>query len=92
MKRLSGLFSVKCCFFTIMMTVAPLTSFYVSKAFIFQGIFRMEDGSSYIYSAGVAVIVVHVILIGFIYVAFRDDRPDKKTRADLAKESTGKRD
>lgn len=82
----------KMLFFTIMMTVAPLTSFYISKAFIFQGIFRMEDANSYLYSAGVAVVVVHIILIAFLYVAFRDDRPAQKTRADLVKESTGKRD
>lgn len=82
----------KMLFFTIMMTVAPLTSFYISKAFIFEGLFRMADSNSYIYSAGVAVVIVHIILIAFLYVAFRDDRPDKKSRADLAKESTGKRD
>ena len=49
-------------------------------------------GSSYIYSAFVAVIVIHIILIAFIYVAFRGDRSTKKTKTDLVKESTGKKD
>jgi len=82
----------KMLFFTIMMTIAPLTSFYVSKDYVFEGIFHMENTSSYIYSAFIAVVVVHIILFAFLYVAFRDDRPGKKTKADLIKESTGKKD
>jgi len=82
----------KMLFFTIMMTVAPLTSFFISKDYIFEGIFNMASSTSYIYSAFVAVLVVHIILFAFLYVAFRDDRPSQKTKADLVKESTGKKD
>ena len=82
----------KMLFFTVMMTVAPLTSFYISKAFIFEGMFGMDDNKSYIYSAAVAVIIVHIILFAFLYVAFRDDRSGKKSKADQLKASTGKRD
>jgi hypothetical protein len=52
----------------------------------------MENTNSYIYSAFVAVVVVHIILFAFLYVAFRDDGSGKKTKADLVKESTGKKD
>jgi NADH:ubiquinone oxidoreductase subunit 5 (subunit L)/multisubunit Na+/H+ antiporter MnhA subunit len=82
----------KMLFFTVMMTVAPLSSFYFSKDFIFEGIFHMENNSSYIYSAFVAVVIVHIILFAFVYVAFRDDGSKKKTKADLIKESAGKKD
>jgi NADH:ubiquinone oxidoreductase subunit 5 (subunit L)/multisubunit Na+/H+ antiporter MnhA subunit len=82
----------KMLFFTIMMTVAPLTSFFISKDYIFEGIFNMASSTSYLYSAFVAVLVVHIILFAFLYVAFRDDRPSQKTKADLVKESTGKKD
>jgi hypothetical protein len=52
----------------------------------------MTNNNSYIYAAFVAVVVVHIILIAFLYVAFRDDQPGKKTKTDLIKESTGKKD
>lgn len=82
----------KMLFFTIMMTVAPLSSFFISKSFIFEGIFKMESGTSYIYAAFIAVVVVHIILFGFVYVAFRDTGSAQKTKADLIKQSTGKKD
>jgi NADH:ubiquinone oxidoreductase subunit 5 (subunit L)/multisubunit Na+/H+ antiporter MnhA subunit len=82
----------KMLFFTVMMTIAPLSLFFISKNYIFEGIFNMENSSSYIYSAVVAVIVVHIILFAFVYVAFRDDRSTKKTKIDLIKETTGKKD
>lgn len=82
----------KMLFFTIMMTVAPLASFFISKDVIFEGMFQMATSSSYIYSAFVAVVVVHIILFAFVYVAFRDDGSRQKTKAELAKEITGKKD
>lgn len=82
----------KMLFFTIMLTLAPIASFFISKDYIFGGIFNMTDNRSYMCSAGVAVIIVHVILVAFLYVAFRDDRTGKKTKADLIKESAGKKD
>ncbi|CAF0722952.1 unnamed protein product [Rotaria sp. Silwood1] len=82
----------KMLFFTVMMTLAPITSFFLTKDYIFAGILNITDTSSYIYSAAVAVIVVHIILIAFLYVAFRDDRSGKKTKIELMKESTGKKD
>ena len=81
----------KMLFFTIMMTVAPLTSFFISKNLIFEGVLNMSDNSSYIYAAGVAVFIVHVILFAFVYVAFRDDSSSKKTKIDLAKQTTDRK-
>ena len=82
----------KMLFFTVMMTVVPITSFFISKAYIFEGIFNMADSSSYLYSAGLAVIVVHIILVAFLYVAFRDDQSAAKTKVDIIKRSAGKKD
>jgi hypothetical protein len=82
----------KMLFFTVMLTIAPLTSFFISKYYVFETIFSMTNNNSYIYAAFVAVVVVHIILIAFLYVAFRDDQPGKKTKTDLIKESTGKKD
>ncbi|CAF0737617.1 unnamed protein product [Didymodactylos carnosus] len=68
----------KMLFFTLLMIFAPLTSYFVSKEFIFDGFFNMSDRSSYISSVIVTVVVIHVILIGFLVVAFREDKSDKK--------------
>ena len=83
----------KMLFFTVMMTVAPIGSFFLSREFLFDRVLHLSDSNTYIYSAGVAVIVVHVILIAFLYVAFRDDRSGKKkTAMEVLKEAAGKKD
>lgn len=82
----------KMVFFTLLMTIAPLSSFFIAKDYVFQGIFHVSNASSYTYSAIVAVIVVHIVLIAFLFVAFREDIPGTKKPVDAAKESTGKKD
>ncbi|CAF0890567.1 unnamed protein product [Rotaria sordida] len=82
----------KMLFFTLLMTVAPLASFFIAKDYIFEGIFKISSRNSYTYSAIVAVIVVHIVLIAFLFVAFRENIPVKKTFIEKAKESTGKTD
>ena len=74
------------------MTIAPLGSFFIAKDYVFEGFFHVSSRSSYTYSAVVAVIVVHIVLIAFLFVAFREDIPSKKKSADVAKASTGKAD
>ena len=80
----------KMLFFTLLMTIAPLGSFFIAKDYVFQGIFHVSNGSSYTYSAIVAVIVVHIVLIAFLFAAFREEIPGKKKST--AKDSTGKQD
>ena len=82
----------KMLFFTLLMTIAPLSSFFIAKKYVFEGIFHVSTGNSYTYSAIVAVIVVHIVLIAFLFVAFREDIPEKKKSIDAVKESTGKKD
>lgn len=72
----------KMLFFIILMAVAPLASFFIAKDYIFEGIFHVSSGSSYTYSAIVAVIVVHIVLITFIFVAFREEIPTKNDSSD----------
>ena len=82
----------KMLFFTLLMTIAPLGSFFLSKDYVFQGFFNVSYASSYTYAAIVAVIVVHIVLISFLFVAFREDIPMKKTALERSKESAGKKD
>ncbi|CAF1118789.1 unnamed protein product [Adineta steineri] len=78
--------------FTVMLTVAPLSSFFLSKYYIFEGMFDMTNSNSHMYAAFVAVGIVHVILAAFLFVAFRDDTPAKKSKLELLKEAAGKKD
>ena len=82
----------KMLFFTLLMTIAPLASFFIAKDYVFEGIFNIPSRNSYTYSAIVAVIVVHIVLITFLFVAFRENIPVKKTVIETEKESTGKKD
>lgn len=79
----------KMLFFTLLMTLAPIASFFISKGYFFDILFDAQQYNTNIYAAVVAVLVVHVVLIAFLYVAFRDDRTSKKDRQ---KEMTGKKD
>lgn len=48
-----------------------------------SGILGMAGGNSYFYAAIVAIVVVHVILACFIYVAFtEDDTPRPQFKQD----------
>lgn len=79
-------------FFIILMAVLPLASFFIAKDYVFEGIFNISSRYSYTYSAIVAVIVVHIVLIAFLFVAFWENIPGKKPSSDVAKQSTGKKD
>lgn len=70
----------KMVFFTLLMTVAPLGSFFIAKDYIFEGYFQISNRYSYTYSAVVAVIVVHIVLISFLIVAFRENIPNEKKK------------
>ncbi|ESO93859.1 hypothetical protein LOTGIDRAFT_209403 [Lottia gigantea] len=59
--------------FSIAMCVLPITTYFMSKAVIFEGIIGLPHQSSYFYAAISSIVVVHIILGLFIYVAFTED-------------------
>ncbi|CAG9563019.1 unnamed protein product [Danaus chrysippus] len=66
---------IKYCLFII---IVPVVSFFVSKLILFDAVFRLEAVSSSIYSAVVAVIVLHVTLGLYIYKAYGEsEKPSK---------------
>ena len=79
----------KMLFFTILMTTAPFAAFYIAKDYVFEGLLDVSQRYSYTYSAIVAVIVVHIVLITFLFVAFREEIPGDKKSND---EATRKKD
>ncbi|KYN00865.1 Vacuolar ATPase assembly integral membrane protein VMA21 [Cyphomyrmex costatus] len=51
----------------------PVISFFTSKIFLFDGILGFSEVLSNVYSAGVAVLVLHFALGLFIYRAYFHD-------------------
>ncbi|XP_029165166.1 vacuolar ATPase assembly integral membrane protein VMA21 homolog [Nylanderia fulva] len=59
---------------SVVILALPVIAFFTSKVFLFDGIFGLNNVPSNVYSAGVAVIVLHIALGAFIYRAYFDDR------------------
>ncbi|XP_020293354.1 vacuolar ATPase assembly integral membrane protein VMA21 homolog [Pseudomyrmex gracilis] len=52
----------------------PVITFFLSKAYLSDGIFGLTDMQSKVYSAGVAVLVLHIAFGHFIFRVFFDER------------------
>lgn len=59
---------------SVVILALPVIAFFASKVFLFDAILGLTNIRSNVYSAGVAVIVLHVALGAFIYRAYFDDR------------------
>ncbi|KAG7206375.1 hypothetical protein KM043_003741 [Ampulex compressa] len=69
-------------FHCIVIIALPVLSFFMSKLFIFDGLLGLNNVPSNVYSAGVAVLVLHVALGAFIYRAYFDDHAKTQTKKD----------
>ncbi|XP_053973493.1 vacuolar ATPase assembly integral membrane protein VMA21 homolog [Hylaeus anthracinus] len=69
-------------FHCLIIIALPVLSFFTSKIFIFDGLLRLSHVPSNVYSAGVAIIVLHVALGAFIYRAYFDDQSKTQTKRD----------
>ncbi|XP_019865798.1 vacuolar ATPase assembly integral membrane protein VMA21 homolog [Aethina tumida] len=61
--------------------LAPISSFFIAKFIIFEGIFGLNNLPSNVWSAVLAVIVLHVALGMYIYRAYFEAekvKPDMK--------------
>uniref|UniRef100_A0A5S6QRM1 MYND-type domain-containing protein n=1 Tax=Trichuris muris TaxID=70415 RepID=A0A5S6QRM1_TRIMR len=62
----------KLTFFSLAVIVVPLSSMFISKRYIFEGIFGISSNHSITMSAVVAVLLVHVVLVAFVYSAMSE--------------------
>lgn len=60
----------------------PVLSFFMSKIIIFDGLLGSNSVPSNVYSAAVAIVVLHVSLGAFIYRAYFDDRSKTQVKKD----------
>ncbi|XP_023934276.1 vacuolar ATPase assembly integral membrane protein VMA21 homolog [Bicyclus anynana] len=72
---------IKYCLFII---IVPVLSFFVVKILIFDSILKLEAVTSSVYSAVVAVVVLHVTLGLYIYRAYSESEkaPTKPVKKD----------
>ncbi|XP_076675772.1 vacuolar ATPase assembly integral membrane protein VMA21 homolog [Andrena cerasifolii] len=69
-------------FHSLVIIALPVLSFFTSKIFIFDGLLGLNDVPSNVYSAAVAILVLHVALGAFIYRAYFDDQSKTQTKQD----------
>ncbi|GAA5973629.1 hypothetical protein JCM21900_003489 [Sporobolomyces salmonicolor] len=74
---------LKLALFTLAMVLGPIGTYYATRDWYF--------GSNLTGAALSAVTVANAILVGFVYMAFREDR-DEQERSDTLKEQTGKKE
>jgi len=71
--------------FSLSIIGLPLSSMFLTKRYLFEGYFGYSSQDSITYAAVVAVVLVHLVLATFVYVAWNEtDQPaatvkDKKT-------------
>ncbi|XP_012351154.1 LOW QUALITY PROTEIN: vacuolar ATPase assembly integral membrane protein VMA21 homolog [Apis florea] len=83
MKELPELQVFKTVLFHCVVIIAlPVLSFFTSKIFIFDGLLGLNHVPSNVYSAAVAILVLHVALGSFIYRAYFDDQSKTQTKRD----------
>lgn len=61
-------------YYSVVILVIPIIVFFTSKTFLFDGILGLNNVTSNVYSAGVAIIVLHIAVGVFIYRAYFDER------------------
>ncbi|XP_076619214.1 vacuolar ATPase assembly integral membrane protein VMA21 homolog [Colletes latitarsis] len=69
-------------FYCIVIIALPVLLFFVSKIFIFDGLLGLNHVPSNVYSAGVAIVALHLALGAFIYRAYFDDQSKTQTKRD----------
>ncbi|XP_076375796.1 vacuolar ATPase assembly integral membrane protein VMA21 homolog [Megalopta genalis] len=69
-------------FHCVVIIALPVLSFFTSKIFIFDGLLGLNHVPSNVYSAVVAILVLHVALGAFIYRAYFDDQSKTQSKQD----------
>ncbi|KAM3968143.1 vacuolar ATPase assembly integral membrane protein VMA21 homolog [Aphomia sociella] len=65
--------------YCLVIIIVPVLSFFSVKVVLFDGILRLEPITSSVYSAVIAVVVLHVTLGLYIYRAYNEvDKPPPK--------------
>ncbi|XP_032675691.1 vacuolar ATPase assembly integral membrane protein VMA21 homolog [Odontomachus brunneus] len=69
-------------YYSVVIIALPVISFFTSKIFLFDGLLGLNNVPSNVYSAAVAVLVLHIALGAFIYRAYFDDRSRTQVKRD----------
>ncbi|XP_022914566.1 vacuolar ATPase assembly integral membrane protein VMA21 homolog [Onthophagus taurus] len=72
-------------YYSIFILLAPISSFFLAKVFFFDGVLGTSNVTSNVWSAVIAVVVLHIALGLYIYKAYSDQgktKPDKDDKMD----------
>ncbi|KAL2714576.1 vacuolar ATPase assembly integral membrane protein VMA21 [Vespula squamosa] len=69
-------------YYCLIITILPMLMFFTSKIFIFDGLLGANSIPSNVYSAGVAIVVLHISVGAFIYRAYFDERSKTEVKKD----------
>jgi NADH:ubiquinone oxidoreductase subunit 5 (subunit L)/multisubunit Na+/H+ antiporter MnhA subunit len=64
--------------FTLAMVILPISSFFLSQTLLFEGLLGFERSSSGVGSAIVAVLMVHLIIAAYVWMAYNEEQPQTK--------------
>ncbi|EJW89072.1 vacuolar ATPase assembly integral membrane protein VMA21 [Wuchereria bancrofti] len=65
--------------YSLTIIVVPLGSMFFLKKFVFEALLGYDNQESILYSAILAVVLVHILLFLFVYTAYQSDgRPGKE--------------
>ncbi|XP_028041046.1 vacuolar ATPase assembly integral membrane protein VMA21 homolog [Bombyx mandarina] len=64
--------------YCMVIIIVPVLSFFVAKSILFDGVLRLDPINSSVYSAVVAVVVLHVALGLYIFKAYSETEKDPK--------------
>jgi len=62
--------------FTVVMLFLPITSYFIMKAYLFEGILGYENGA--FHSAIGTVVIIHIIIGWYIWLAVKDESAEQR--------------
>lgn len=68
--------------YSIFIILAPISTFFIAKILVFQGMFHTDSVTTNVWSAVAAVVVLHIALGMYIYKAYgtAKDVPSKPSK------------
>ncbi len=70
--------------YSVSIIVIPLVSMFFLKRYLFEWLLGYSNSDSLLYAAIIAVVMVHVVLVLFIYVAWTEEETPKFCPMDVS--------
>ncbi|CAB3403359.1 unnamed protein product [Caenorhabditis bovis] len=68
--------------YSLVILIVPLSSMFLLKQYFFEGLLGFSPNDSLTYSAIIAVILVHVVLVLWLFAATKEDKKKRENKLD----------